>query len=501
MRKIILLSFLTFSMFVQAQNKNKLHDQNFWKSNPTLEAVKTEISNGSHPSEMNTMDFDAVALAINNNASNDIIKYLLTFEGNNPEKKTNHSRTYLHWATARGNAEIVAHLILLGADINAQDSHFDTPLVFGVNAGMYQPEVFEVYAKKGVDLTQRNKNGATFMMLVAPYDTEFAATDYLANKGLSLRDTDQNGATVFDYAARTGNIATLKALLKKGVKPTGQALVMAAQGTRRAANTLEVYKYLIEELKLNAKTTDSDGNTLLHLIARKQNQTDLAEYLFSKGLNVNSTNKEGSNVLLVAAGGRDMDFIHLVLGKTTNINATNQKGESALTSAVTSGISETVELLLSKNADIQVKDVRGNHLGLYLIQSYRPVRGGFGPAGTAPAKDEFSEKMNILQAKGLNLALPQADKSTLYHLAAQKDDLNLFKKLAGLNIDVNAKNAEEMTVLHKVALTAHDDKILKYLLSIGAKKDIETEFGETAYDLAAQNEYLKNNKVDISFLK
>ena len=109
--------------------------------------------------------------------------------------------------------------------------------------------------------------------------------------------------------------------------------------------------------------------------------------------------------------------------------------------------------------------------------------------------------MNILQAKGLNLAVPQADKNTLYHLAAQKDDLNLFKKLAGLHIDVNAKNAEEMTVLHKVALTAHDDKILKYLLSIGAKKDIETEFGETAYDLAAQNEYLKNNKTDISFLK
>jgi ankyrin repeat protein len=276
---------------------------------------------------------------------------------------------------------------------------------------------------------------------------------------------------------------------------------MAAQGTRRAANTLEVYKYLIEELKQNAKTTDSDGNTLLHLIARKQNQTDVAEYLYSKGLNVNSTNKEGSNVLMVAAGGRDMDFIHLVLDKTTNINATNQKGESALTSAVTSGISETIELLLSKNADIQVKDVRGNHLGYYLIQSYRPARPGFGPAGAVPAKDEFSEKMNILQTKGLNLALPQTDKSTLYHLAAQKDDLNLIKKLAGLHIDVNAKNAEEMTVLHKVALTAHDDKILKYLLSIGAKKDIETEFGETAYDLAAQNEYLKNNKVDISFLK
>lgn len=498
-QSFLAVALLMLSTSLVAQQKNVFHDQNFWRTNPTLATIQAEIQKGNSPSAMSANDFDAVSMAINNNASTEVIKFLFEQEGNSATKTTNHSRTYLHWAAARGNADIVQFLIEKGANVQALDSHFDPPLVFASNFGMTNPAVFEAFEKAGIDLKQRLKNGATYMMLGAASDEGSKLMDFLTTKGLTLNDTDENGATVFDYAARTGNIAHMQALIKKGLKPTNKALLFAAQGTRRASNGIDVYKYLIEKLKLKTSVQDVDGNNMLHLIARKQNQLEIVNYLIAKGLNPNTISKDGNNMLIIAAGGADSEMVHFLLHKTPNVNIVNNKGESALTSAIASGSIDIAKMLLSHKANVQVRDIKGNNLAFYLIQSHRPARTA--PGNNAATTDVFSEKLNLLKASGLNISAAQKDKNTLYHLAAQKDDLELFKKIAHLGIDINAKNDEEMTVLHKIALTAQNDKILKFLLSKNADKSIETEFGETAYDLAEQNNYLKSAKVDISFLK
>ena len=94
---------------------------------------------------------------------------------------------------------------------------------------------------------------------------------------------------------------------------------------------------------------------------------------------------------------------------------------------------------------------------------------------------------------------PQGDGSTLYHLAIDTGDADVFAKVAELPIDINAKNAEGLTALHKAAMRAKDLYLIKELLNKGANPAITTDLGETAYDLARENEALKD--VDVNFLK
>ena len=115
MKKIILAIFMLGALSVSAQQTNTLLDQSFWRNNPTLESVKTEIQKGNSPSESNQMAMDVVTMSINNNAPVDVIKFLLDQKGNDVTKLTHEGRTYLHWATMKGNPEVIKYLISKGA--------------------------------------------------------------------------------------------------------------------------------------------------------------------------------------------------------------------------------------------------------------------------------------------------------------------------------------------------------------------------------------------------
>lgn len=495
MKKNIFISFaLVATFFVNAQQKNLLLEQSFWKTAPDVTAIKAEIAKGNNPAEANVNAFDVTTLAINNDAPIESIKFLVEQPGNSITKLTHDNRIYLHWAAYRGNTELVQYLITKGSDVNFEDSHGTTPLAFAAVNGFLNSAVAEAFFKAGIDPKKKYNDGANLLLLAIPFDKDLALSDYLITKGLSLKDTDKNGSTAFDYAARTGNVTLLKKIAAKGIKPTDQALLIATQGTRRETTPLETYKYLVEEVKLKPTAVNKSGENVLHLLAGKQNQGEIIAYFLSKGVDANKVNADG-NIPLMFAAGREISTLEKLLAVTKNINLQNLKGESALTFAVRSGSPEAVALLLNKNADANVKDKDGNNLGIYLVQSYRP-------AGRENAtQDPFETKAKLLQDKGLNLSTAQKDGSTLYHIAAAKNDLNLIKKLAAFNIDVNAKNKDGLTALHKAAMVAKDDTVLKYLLSIGAKKDINTEFDETVYALAKENESLTKNNVSVDFLK
>jgi ankyrin repeat protein len=520
MKKLLIALSTFFALTTQAQT-NVLLDQSFWQGQPDVSKVKAEIEKGGSPSQLNAMSMDPVVIAINTQAPTSTIKFLIDQPGNSPDKLTHDGRTYLHWAANRGNVEVVDYLLAKGAKVNVIDSHGATPLLFAAGSGQPNTKIYDLLLAHGDNLKKNvNQDGASALLLAVANDKELTLTNYFVSKGLDLNTTDAAGNNAFNYAAKGGNIELLKTLVQKGIKPGPQAMLMAAQsggGRRGGASTgagLPVYQYL-ESLNVKPTTTSKSGENVLHYIVRKPNQTEIINYFLTKGVDVNQANEEGNTVLMSAAAvNRDTAVLAMLVSRSKNLNQANLKGETALAMAVRSNSPEVVSYLLGKGADVKAVDKKGNNLGFYLIESYRAAnlrggqalgapnaQGGGRPATTGPQQDEFDTKFNILKSKGLDVVSPQKNGNTLYHLAVAKGDLSLLKRLQPLGIDVNAKNTEGITALHKAAMIAKDDSLLKYLLSIGAQKDAVTNFKETAFDLASENESLSKSNVSVNFLK
>ncbi len=510
MRNVFLILFLFSALYSTGQEGNPLMNAAFWKSNPDLAAVKAEIAKGNSPSQQNAGSWDPVTTAMFANAPLDILQFLIEQEGNGVKKKTHHSRSYLHWAASSGKLDLVNYLIAKGADVHYPDSYGTPIAAYAASGGNKNTAVYDALFKAGVNPLQRYENGATLLMLAVASDPELTLTDYFLSKDLSLNDKDENGATITDYAARSANRTLVEKLIQKGIAPTGNALFFAAMGSRAAAPGVETYKYWVETQKLDPKITHKDGGNILHQIVRRPD-TEVLHYFLEKGVDPNQADNDGNTPLILAASGRDAKYIGDLLAKVKDINAVNDKGQSALTRAMAAGSAEVVALLLRNGADSKVTDTDGYNLAYYWFESFRdrpqgPPQGGAqrpqGP-GTAQAApvDDFQQKLEILQNNGVNVSAPQKDGSTLFHQAVARENLNLIGKAAELGADINAQDKDGVTALHKAALIAKNDRILKTLISLGAQKGLKTEFDETAYDLARENDFLKTNKVAIDFLK
>lgn len=486
------------TIVLYGQNSNVFLDRTYWKDNPSIAQIDQKIAEGNAISELSPYAFDAVCWALIEKTDNTTIKYLLTKEGNDVNKKTHDGRTYIFWAAYRGNLDMMTYLLNKGARTDIIDSHGYSLLNFAAITGQLDTKLYDFCIDNGADITtEKNHSGANALLLIAPFLKDIKLINYFTSKGLDIHDKDHFGNGIFNYATKKGNIELLKTLIQTGVsyktlnEEGGNAMFFAAGGTRGHSNTLELYHFL-ESLGINPNTTTKNGTTPLHSIAYRNKDISIFKYFLSKKVNPNQVNEDGNTALINASYSNSKEVISLLVKHTKNINHKNKDGKSALTNAVNRNQPSIVAYLIENGADVHVTDKYNNNLAALLFKSY-----------TSKKQKDFDEKIQLLQAKGLKVNAPQNNGNSLYHIAAETNKLNTVKLAHKYlkNHEVNTKNHQGMTPLHIAVMKAKDAAIIKFLLSIGADKTITTDFDETVYDLAKENELLEANNVDISFLE
>ena len=105
--------------------------------------------------------------------------------------------------------------------------------------------------------------------------------------------------------------------------------------------------------------------------------TEVAEFLLSKGADVNAREKNGATPLIIAAMGGKVEIdgqagvVALLLAHKADINAKSANGMTALHVAALIGHADVVRLLLAKGANVNAEDEKGNTPSDYAAQQGR----------------------------------------------------------------------------------------------------------------------------------
>jgi len=484
----ISLFFFLISLSITGQKSNVFHNRNFWKANPSIKHIDQKATEGNDITALNSNAFDAVVYAILEKTDTKTIKHLLSKKGNDVNKRTHDARTYIFWAAYSKNLELMKYLVSKGAKTDLIDSHGNTVLNFTAATGQLNKKIYEYLFKMDANInTEKNHNGANALLLIAPYAKDYSLLKYLISNGASLHDKDNNGDGIFEYAAKGGHISLLKKLLEKKVLIGNNAIIFASQGLRKKKNALETFK-ILENLGIKTNVINNRGKNPLHAIAYSSEDNAIYTYFINKGVDINLQDTDGDTPFMNAANSNTLEVVKFLSKNVKEINLKNKKGLSALAMAVNRNAVDVIKFLLNKGADIHTKDKEGNTLSYYLINNFR-----------AHKTASFENKLLLLEEKGLTVNQLQNAGNTLLHIATQRNNLGLLKRLSSFKIDVNAINKKDLSALQIAVMKAKDDKIIKYLIGIGADKNIKTAFDESLFDLASENELLR--KYNINFLK
>ena len=416
----------------------------------------------------------------------------------------------LLYAISRKNYAMMKVLIDAGADVSAANfevvaNRDETPLALAAElndlAGL----------RLLLDSGTTNKiqkaitlHGSSAMTIAAALGHQ-RIIEELLSRGVSVNDGDVLGRAVGSQRWKL-----VKFLLSRGADPKREYLF--ANATESAP--LEVIKMMLE----HGADPNAQGSYRTALTGAC-NDIQKVKLLVAAGADVNGSVRNGDRPLHYAAFWGNLEVVDFLLSKNAEVNVKEGYGKTPLNLAIRRGHFEIVKTLLDAGADPtlhaevalgdldEVKHalVNGVDVNLAMVGDNTPE---YAPRLIHTAITfERDKVLKLLLDKGANVEAKIGDVSALHQAVTQKS-LELTKLLLDHGADPNVAFDEgrygtgSLTPLHILAgarINSQVDKettnledqqteiaIAKLLLKSGANKDLQSEMGQTALQLAEQ---------------
>ncbi|MBN2018412.1 MAG: ankyrin repeat domain-containing protein [Candidatus Cloacimonetes bacterium] len=230
------------------------------------------------------------------------------------------------------------------------------------------------------------------------------------------------------------------------------------------AGNLDIMKYLISQ-GADINTIDREGSNLLHNAAAN-GHLEVVQYLLDQGFDINAEDANGNTALLFASSHNNFDLIKFLLDKGADLEAESINGTNVILNSAFAGNIEIVDFFIDKGFSV-------NH----------PNQWGVTPLMYASIVGN-KDVVEFLLENGADVTAISNNGETALVWATIRMHFDIAELLMDKGLSYNDRNEHGATMFFSAGKSPME--AVTYMIENGADTNVEDSSGTTPLHIAAQ---------------